>query len=89
MAFTDWLVKIRLQRTERRLRSLRARQRQIRDKEEDLQKEIRRGAASEESKARAKKLHDEKEHLTHEINQLHADEERYKAELEAAGATTH
>jgi hypothetical protein len=86
---TDWLNKSRLKRTERKLRRLRSRQRQIRDKEEDLQKVIRRGAANDEQKARAKKLHDEKEHLTQEINRLHADEERLKAELKAAGIATH
>ena len=89
MPLTDWLNKSRLKRTERKLRRSRARQRQIRDKEEDLQKEIRRGAATDETKARAKKLHDEKEQLTHDINRLHADEERLKAELKAAGVNTH
>ena len=89
MALSDWLVKTRLKRTERKLRRLRARQRQIRDKEEELQKEIRRGAATDETRARAKKLHDEKEHMTHMINTLHADEERYRAELKAAGIATH
>ena len=89
MALTDWLTKTRLKRTERKLRRLRARQRQIRDKEEELQKVIRRGAGTDDTKARAKKLHDEKEHLTKEINGLVADEDRYKAELKAAGVATH
>jgi seryl-tRNA synthetase len=85
MAFGTWLTKSRLKRTERKLRRYRSRQRQIRAKYEEIDKEVRRGAATEEQKARAKALHDEKEHLTSEIHELQADEERLKAELKAAG----
>lgn len=83
--FSVWLLKTRLARVERKLRRFRARQRQIRVKYEEIEKEVRRGAASADQKTHAKKLHDEKEHLTHEIHVLQGDEERLKAELAAAG----
>ena len=87
MPLTTWLKKTQLKRVERKLRRLRARQRQLRDKADDLKKERSRGLAADEYQRREKHMHDEREHVTHEINVLIVAEERLKAELKAANAT--
>jgi peptidoglycan hydrolase CwlO-like protein len=88
MPLTTWLKKTQLKRVERKLRRLRARQRQLRDKTDDLKKDRSRGTlAPEEYQRREKTLHDEREAITKEVNHLVVEEERLKAELKAAGAS--
>jgi hypothetical protein len=89
MPLSTWLKKTQLKRVERKLKSLRARQRQVRDKSEQLKKDRSRGTVTpEEYQRREKQLHDEREVVTKHVNALIADEERLKAELKAAGEST-
>ena len=88
MPLSTWLKKTQLKRVERKLRRFRARQRQIRDKAEDLKKERSRGLAPEEYQRREKVMHDEREQITKAMHHLMGEEERLKAELKAAGEST-
>ena len=85
MPIATWLKRTQLKRVERKLRRLRARQRQVRDKETKLQKDRNRGSAGDDYARRHDELHHEKETLTKEINHLIVVEERLKDELKAAG----
>lgn len=86
MGLGTWLKQNRLARIEKKIKTLRTRQKHVRRKEEDLAKQLKAGAVTADAaKEREGKLHDERERLTHEINDLMAEEERLRKELEAEG----
>ncbi|MFA5860914.1 MAG: hypothetical protein WDA16_04400 [Candidatus Thermoplasmatota archaeon] len=89
MPLSTWLKKTQLKRVERKLRRHRARQRQLRDKAEDLKKDRSRGGLTpNEYQRREKALQDERETITRSMHHLMGDEERLKAELKAAGESS-
>ena len=83
MGIATWLKERRLERTHRKLKHLRAFQSKLRDQENEIQAQRKRGAPSTELEAKERKLHEERERLTREIKGLQAEEEKLKAELKA------
>lgn len=84
MGISTWLKERRLERTHRKLKHLRAFQSKLRDEENDIADQKRRGAPSTELDAKERKIHEEREKLTREIHALQAAEEKLKAELKTA-----
>ena len=86
MGFSTWLKERRLERTHRKLKHLRALQARLREQENDIHDQKKRGAPSTELDAKERKLHEEREKFTREIRELEAAERQLKAELKGASA---
>lgn len=85
MGLRTWLLENRLKRIDAKLRTLRFRQKRLRDQEAELNKAKRDGLGPMEARDREAKLHHEREQVTAEISRLVVEEEQVKADLREAG----
>lgn len=83
MGLQTWWLENRLRRIETKLKSLRSRQRHLREDEDEVARQRKRGGGPD-LEQRERKLHAERERVTREINDLVAQEQRLKQELHEA-----
>jgi type II secretory pathway component PulM len=81
MGLSTWLKERRLERTHAKLKSLRARQADLRHREQDLANSRKAGMPSTQLEAKQRAIHEERERVTAAIRELEAEEKQLKLEL--------